>query len=177
MYARCSESTQTHRFHGLLRELPSAYLAEVLTQPAGVHDGVVAELCSLPSTPHPPHMIALASLHTSEENGNATGEIGLLVEDAWQRRGLGRLLLSSLVSRAHARGLRRVQADILNQDWRLRSALARTLPTIKAAASRSSTTTVFEIGTELSAARTLPMCLLLADRGRQSEVPLTRSEW
>jgi RimJ/RimL family protein N-acetyltransferase len=46
------------------------------------------------------------------EAGGAT-EIAIVVEDAWQHRGLGTLLLDALLAAAEARGLRRFTADVL----------------------------------------------------------------
>lgn len=49
------------------------------------------------------------------EPGEAPGttEIAMVVEDGWQRRGLGALLLDALLAAAEARGLRRFTADVL----------------------------------------------------------------
>jgi RimJ/RimL family protein N-acetyltransferase len=46
------------------------------------------------------------------EAGGAT-EIAIVVEDAWQHRGLGTLLLDALLAAAEARGLRQFTADVL----------------------------------------------------------------
>ena len=46
------------------------------------------------------------------EAGGAT-EIAIVVEDAWQHRGLGAMLLDALLAAAEARGLRRFTADVL----------------------------------------------------------------
>lgn len=49
------------------------------------------------------------------EPGEAPGttEIAIVVEDSWQRRGLGTLLLDALLAAAEARGLHRFTADVL----------------------------------------------------------------
>ena len=49
------------------------------------------------------------------EPGEAAGttEIAVVVEDAWQHRGLGTMLLDALLAAAEARGLRRFTADVL----------------------------------------------------------------
>lgn len=49
------------------------------------------------------------------EPGEAPGttEIAIVVEDGWQGRGLGTLLLDALLAAAEARGLRRFTADVL----------------------------------------------------------------
>jgi GNAT superfamily N-acetyltransferase len=58
-----------------------------------------------------------ASVH----DGACTAELGILVEDVFQRRGLGRLLLASLAAHARELGLATIQAQVLmEQDWMLK---------------------------------------------------------
>jgi RimJ/RimL family protein N-acetyltransferase len=54
---------------------------------------------------------AVARYEPGEADG--TTEIAIVVEDAWQHRGLGTLLLDALLAAAEARGLRRFTADVL----------------------------------------------------------------
>ena len=54
--------------------------------------------------------VALASCRLVDEGA---AELGLLVEDAWQRRGLGSLLLGGLAAHARAAGLRVLRAQLL----------------------------------------------------------------
>jgi RimJ/RimL family protein N-acetyltransferase len=58
------------------------------------------------------------------EAGGAT-EIAIVVEDAWQHRGLGTLLLDALLAAAEARGLRRFTADVLADNRPMLRILAR----------------------------------------------------
>ena len=58
-----------------------------------------------------PLLHAVARYEPGEADG--TTEIAILVEDAWQHRGLGTLLLDALLAAAEARGLRRFTADVL----------------------------------------------------------------
>jgi GNAT superfamily N-acetyltransferase len=44
--------------------------------------------------------------------GGGTAELGVLVEDAWQRRGIGRRLVAHLISSAPARGITTLTASI-----------------------------------------------------------------
>jgi hypothetical protein len=45
-------------------------------------------------------------------------ELGILIEDGWQRRGLGRELLARLVAHADSLGLPELHAQMLTeQDW------------------------------------------------------------
>ena len=79
MFERCSPETRYRRFHGFLRALPERYLADALSGRSG-HIALVAEAGD--------RIIALASC--------ADDEIGILVEDAFQRQGIGTRLLTAL---------------------------------------------------------------------------------
>jgi RimJ/RimL family protein N-acetyltransferase len=54
---------------------------------------------------------AVARYEPGEPDG--TTEIAIVVEDGWQHRGLGGLMLDALLAAAEARGLRRFTADVL----------------------------------------------------------------
>ena len=109
MFARCTPQTIYRRFHGQVRAFPRAYLAEAL---AGVpaHFALVAG--------DGPRLVALASLRLAEPGDSEAADLGILIEDAWQRRGLGRKLLARLVAQADSLGLPELQAQMLTeQDW------------------------------------------------------------
>jgi GNAT superfamily N-acetyltransferase len=55
-------------------------------------------------------------------------ELGVLVEDGWQRRGIGTKLLTCLVASARARGVDQIVADVLGDDRFVLSALRRVGP-------------------------------------------------
>ena len=102
MWERCSLATRTARFHVPVRDIPASYLTAVLADPAA---NVVA--ASEPDG----DVAGLASLIRGASGG--TAELGVLVEDAWQRRGIGRRLVAHLVSAAPARGITTLTASIL----------------------------------------------------------------
>jgi len=102
MWERCSLATRTARFHVPVRDIPASYLTAVLADPAA---NVVA--ASEPDG----DVVGLASLICGASGG--TAELGVLVEDAWQRRGIGRRLVAHLVSAAPARGITTLTASIL----------------------------------------------------------------
>ena len=110
MFGRCSLQTRYRRFHVPVRVIPARYLAEAL---AGRPDHY-ALVASAPSG----EVVALASACTTAPG---TVEVGILVEDASQGRGLGRELLRRLVEHARRRGVRVLTAVILReQPWILR---------------------------------------------------------
>lgn len=66
---------------------------------------------------------AVARYEPGETPG--TTEIAIVVEDRWQGRGLGALLLDALLAAAEARGLRRFTADVLADNRPMLRVLAR----------------------------------------------------
>jgi GNAT superfamily N-acetyltransferase len=134
MFERCTTATRHRRFHGPVKAMPERYLAEALSgspfhhalvacldphagdprtgdlHPGDLHPGEALEL-GAPSG----DIVALASCRTIDEGA---AELGLLIEDAWQRRGLGTRLLGDLVAQARRSGLRVLEAQVLaEQAW------------------------------------------------------------
>jgi GNAT superfamily N-acetyltransferase len=54
--------------------------------------------------------------------------LSVLVEDSWQRHGIGNLLVSNLVGRARAAGVRRLRADLPGDDALLAGMIRRIGP-------------------------------------------------
>lgn len=79
MFERCSAETRYRRFHGFLRAFPERYLTDALSGRPD-HIALVAETGD--------RIVALASC--------ADDEIGIMVEDAFQRQGIGTRLLTAL---------------------------------------------------------------------------------
>ena len=107
MYRRCGADTRYGRFHGVLNEIPEAYLDGALGTDPDLHDALVVETAG-------GDVAALGSaVRVPTGQGPATVDIGLLVEDRWQRRGLGSRLLALLAARARSRGVERLRCDLL----------------------------------------------------------------
>jgi GNAT superfamily N-acetyltransferase len=97
MLLRCTRKTRYRRFHGFIEAFPEPYLTDALSGRPG-HLALVAEM--------PGRIVALASC--------CDGELGILVEDAYQRRGIGRRLLTTLLEfSGHPEFLAVVQHDQL----------------------------------------------------------------
>jgi GNAT superfamily N-acetyltransferase len=110
MFLRCTPSTVYRRFHGQVKAFPASYLAEALS---GVPEHYALVACAGPGCGR---VAALASCRLDPDRGE--GELGILVEDEWQRRGLGSSLLELLVSWADGRGVRALNAQVLTEhDW------------------------------------------------------------
>ena len=122
MFGRCSRETVYRRFHGHVTAIPAAYLAEAL---AGVPEHFALVVAGGPG------VVALASCREGEPGGAVgrvataasgdaptSAELGILVEDGWQRCGLGGLLLRRLIEHADSRGLSILHAQVLEeQAW------------------------------------------------------------
>ncbi len=109
MLARCGLETRYHRFHAPLRSFPELYLTEALAGPAE-HTALIAE--------HSGAVVALASCRVIAAG---SAELAVLVEDRWQRHGLGSRLLALLIADADRGGLRVLRASVLaEQVWVLR---------------------------------------------------------
>lgn len=115
MFDRCTMATRYRRFHGPVKAIPGRYLTDALSGSASHHALVACPAPDLASAPDDGRVVALASCRTV---GEGTAELGLLVEDAWQRNGLGSRLLRDLVTHADRAGLRVLEAQLLvEQSW------------------------------------------------------------
>jgi len=142
MFDRCSMITRYRRFHAPVKAIPDRYLTEAVSgspfhyaliawhedpaDPLGEArdcddrdaSGGIAVPAGCPAVPagRPAHQaVALASGRLVAEGA---AELGLLVEDAWQRQGLGRRLLRDLVAHADRSGVRVLKAQLLaEQSW------------------------------------------------------------
>jgi GNAT superfamily N-acetyltransferase len=88
MMARCSEKTRYQRFHGVVTEIPPAYLRRCLS---GEHLALVVA--------DGDEIVALASMGPVFEEPDVS-ELAVIVEDRWQSRGVGRALVAALIAKA-----------------------------------------------------------------------------
>ena len=107
MHDRCSPESRFRRWHGHLRVFPKSYLAALL---AG--DGEQLTVVAYAGD----RMVGFAS---AARTADTTRELGVLVEDAWQRRGIGRLLIDAVVALCRSRGTTLLAAEVLAADARL----------------------------------------------------------
>lgn len=98
LHTRCSMRTLFNRYHSGMRTLPRRWLHRLLSPPRG--STVVAQCAD--------QVVAIGQLiRTSTPD---TAEVSLLVEDAWQQRGVGTALLRQLADTARASGYRELVA-------------------------------------------------------------------
>jgi RimJ/RimL family protein N-acetyltransferase len=96
---RLSPQTRYHRFHSAAVRIN----AEMLDLVTAGH-ALVAEVEG--------RIVGLASYHLAQDSSEA--EIGILVEDAHQRRGIGTKLSACLAGHAQHAGVRRLRAETLS---------------------------------------------------------------
>jgi len=118
MLARCTGQTRYRRFHGPVKLFPEPYLTEALSG-SPLHFALVASAeedgTVVSGTVAGGTVVALASCRAVDEG---VAELGILVEDEWQRRGVGSDLLREIVAYAARTGLRALQAQVLaEQPW------------------------------------------------------------
>jgi GNAT superfamily N-acetyltransferase len=94
MHARCSMSTMFARYHSGARSLPLRWLHKLLSPVRGITIVVQAG----------DTIVGIGQLIRTINPD--TAEISLLVEDGWQRRGVGRALLRALVQQGKSAGYR-----------------------------------------------------------------------
>jgi RimJ/RimL family protein N-acetyltransferase len=118
-YDRLSRHTAYQRFFTVLRRLPPDWariLAEVDYQR---RLALVAEH----ETPHGVELIGVGRWEPTETPD--TVEVAFVVEDGWQGKGLGTILVSELLAAATRRGIRRFQAYVLADNRRMLELLTR----------------------------------------------------
>jgi len=117
MLDRCTGQTRYRRFHGPVKVFPERYLSEALSG-SPLHFALVATVAGDGAEEDGAEdgaVIALASCRAVEEG---VAELGILVEDEWQQRGVGGYLLGELAAYAARTGLRALQAQVLaDQPW------------------------------------------------------------
>lgn len=113
LHGRCSSATLFRRYHTGVRTVPRRWLHRLLMPPRGTS---VLAVCGR-------EVIGLAQLIPTP--AGLAAEVSLLVEDAWQRQGIGTALLARLAVLAAAGGVTELIADHLPGDQALRRTAAR----------------------------------------------------
>ena len=134
MLGRCSQTSLYRRFHGLTNGI---FYAQQVLAAAGGRDSYVAWIGK--------KRVGLGNVHVCDD----TSDVGVLVEDDWQRRGVGTALLIALVHRVRECGSHFLRADVLEEN-RFALVLARLGPANTSLAAGSYTMLVdLTVGTTL----------------------------
>ena len=119
LYERLSAVTAYRRFFTLMETLPS----ELAHHFANVDYRRRLALAAERPAGEMPAVIAVARLEPTERP--TTAELALVVEDAWQRIGLGAILLAQILQAGEQRGIDDFRADVLTTNDAMLGLLAR----------------------------------------------------
>ena len=95
MFERCSPASRYARFLAPLAHFPASHLVDVVRSSTTRRSWVIDDFTT-------GNVVGVASWF---QNDGDTAEIGVLVEDAWQRKGYGTALLDTLVESARHAGI------------------------------------------------------------------------
>lgn len=109
MLTRLSPAARHHRFHGGVRSVTPAQLAQLSAVDYRRHVAFVITA----SAPSGEQVIAEARYCVDAEGADDSAEFALVVDDRWQRRGLGLRALDTLAESAAAAGLRWLRGSVL----------------------------------------------------------------
>jgi acetyltransferase len=108
--AAMSEETRYFRFFYRLHELTPSMLGR-FTQVDYDRELALLALAPDPDAPGGQSIVAIARYIANLDYESA--EFAVVVADAWQRRGVARLLMKTLIARAKRKGLRRLVGTVL----------------------------------------------------------------
>jgi GNAT superfamily N-acetyltransferase len=118
MFARCSVESRYGRFLAPLPTIPPDHLASILSPAPGRKEAWVGV-----TVDDPEQVVALGSW----ARRGTDAELGLIVEDSWQRRGVGSSFLRLLAQRAWEAGVCRLTASVLTESRHVLQMLRRVL--------------------------------------------------
>jgi RimJ/RimL family protein N-acetyltransferase len=118
-HERLSGQTAYQRFFNVMRHLPRASARFLANVDYRRRLALLAEHGEGPC----PILVGVARYDCTAQSD--TAEIAFVIQDDWQNRGLGTILLEALLAAAEARGIRRFRAYVLPSNGRMLDLLAR----------------------------------------------------
>ncbi|MGY1823091.1 N-acetyltransferase family protein [Geodermatophilus sp. SYSU D00079] len=119
LWSRLSPETVHRRFHAPLHRPPSDALPHLVEVDHDLREALVAVVGD--------EVVGVARYDRSP-TAPATAEVAVVVEDGWQRAGVGRQLLRDLLDLAARRGVTTVVADVQADNDRVVGLVRRLLP-------------------------------------------------
>jgi RimJ/RimL family protein N-acetyltransferase len=124
-YDRLSRHTAYRRFFSVMRRLPPDW-AHLL---ANVDYERRLALLAEHGGPETPKLVGVARYEPT--NRPDIAEVAFVIQDTWQNRGLGTIMLEALLAAAEARGIRRFRAYVLASNARMINLLVRFLDVLE----------------------------------------------
>jgi RimJ/RimL family protein N-acetyltransferase len=118
-YGQLSAHTAYHRFFTVMKRLPPDWARLLATVDYRRRLALVAERGARDD----PELIAVARYEPTDRAD--TAEVAFVVQDGWQGKGLGTILLRELLDAAAARGIHRFRAFVLADNARMLDLLRR----------------------------------------------------
>ena len=121
LYGRLSRDTAYHRFFTVMKRLPPDWAQVLATVDYRRRLALVAEHDGPPGVGV--EIIAVGRYEPTDEPD--TVEVAFVVEDGWQGRGLGTILVREVLDSSAARGIRRFRAYVLSDNRRMLDLITR----------------------------------------------------
>jgi acetyltransferase len=119
LYDRLSRQTRYQRFFGVMKRLPPDWAHSLANVDYRRRMALVAER----DLDWRPELIGVARYEPSVEEG--TAEVAIVIQDFWQGRGLGTILLKEILRAADAHGIHRFCGHVLADNQRMLALLSR----------------------------------------------------
>ena len=118
LYERLSQDTRYQRFFSVMQRLPPDWAHFLANVDYKRRFALVVE------QPAAPALIAVGRYEPSDDEPGVV-ELAVVVEDGWQGKGIGRVLMEGLLREAASHGITRFRAYVLGQNRRMLQLLRR----------------------------------------------------